>query len=95
MISFKKVGGLRFLTIGRLNLSWSVTSKAKMAARALERQMAHDLNFTLTIHALYERAMVRHYELVTAAERYAIERMPNEWERTQALAAHDLMTMAR
>lgn len=27
MIGYKKVGGLRFLKVGRLNISWSLTKK--------------------------------------------------------------------
>ncbi len=37
-VSYKRVGGLAFLKIGRINISWSVTSKEKFAE--MERRRA-------------------------------------------------------
>jgi len=36
MVSFKRVGGLRFVRIGRLNISYSVSKPAPRAPRAAD-----------------------------------------------------------
>ncbi len=48
-IHYRKVGGLAFLTIGRINISWSVTSRGKWLERIEDRMDAETIRALVSI----------------------------------------------
>lgn len=54
-VSLKTVGGLSFLRIGRINLSWSVSKRLPVDHVWLEAAMASMLEETLIEDAFFDR----------------------------------------
>jgi len=48
-IHYRKVGGLAFLTIGRINLSWSVTSHGNWVRKIEDRMDAETIRALVSI----------------------------------------------